>query len=108
MFVLVVHITLAFAQEQVGITIVKDVIETDLNRIDLFLDENTEPFDSIPVVDPALPLRKNVTITTINGKATVSAVAVDDAGNKGNKFSKEYDLIPGDINDIIYSEPFAE
>jgi hypothetical protein len=106
---LVVHITLAFAQEQVGVTIIKDTVELDLDRIDLYMDQNTEPFDTIPVIDPTLPLKKNVTVTTINGEVTITAVPVDKGGNSPvENFSKPYDLTPEPVQDIIYSKPFTE
>jgi len=78
---LTVYVTLAFAQQPVTITVLKNVIEDDLDSFNIYNGD-----------DLIANIRANVTpwvwegeITLINGQAVITATALDTAGNESER-----------------------
>jgi hypothetical protein len=94
MFVLAVHITLAFAQQDVTITVTKDIVEPDLAGYKLYQDGNTEPFAVIN--SSTSPAIWEGQITLVNGQTSICATAFDNSDNESQcSRSTVFDPPPG-------------
>lgn len=100
MFVLVVHVYLAFAQQPVTITIFKTEVEADLASFNLYQDEGIRPFASVDAAtrnaEGNWVWQGDITLT--NGKTIVYATALDTTGNESVKS-------PGTLFDPAPSSP---
>jgi hypothetical protein len=94
MLVLVVYISLSFAQQPVTITIFKNEVESDLAGFNLYQEDATIPFATIS--SKITPWIWTGDITLTNGKTDISATAFDVAGNESTRSPKTaFDPAPG-------------
>jgi len=92
--VLVVYISLSFAQQSVTITVFKDVIEDDLAGFNIYQDENETPIATID--SDVIPWVWQGDVTVVNGKASFRATAFDTSGNESGKSPEAiFDPTPG-------------
>jgi hypothetical protein len=84
--VLVVYVSISFAQQQVSITVLKSEVESDLAGFNLYQDDATVPFATID--SKILPWVWSGDITLTNGKTDISATAFDTSGNESIRCSK--------------------
>jgi hypothetical protein len=81
MLLLVVHIAVVYAQQPVIITVIKDVIEDDLDSFNLYNGEDV----IANIKSDIKPWIWQGEITLDNGKAIISATALDTTGNESEK-----------------------
>jgi len=86
MFVFVVYISISFAQQVVTITVIKNEIESDLASFNLYQDDEIVPFASIDAKVTPWVWRGDITL--INGKADISATALDTNGSESTRSPK--------------------
>ena len=94
MLLLVVHIYISFAQQQVTVTVIKTEVESDLASFNLYQDDNTVPFATLDA--KVTPWVWTGEITLMNGKTDISATALDTTGNESAHSPKAtFDPAPG-------------
>lgn len=100
MLILVVHVSLSFAQQQVTITVFKNEVESDLASFNLYQDNEIAPFASVDAT--VTPWVWEGEITLINGKTDISATALDISGNESIRCPKTiFDPAPGCPDKVI-------
>lgn len=91
---LVINVYLSFAQQNVEITIYKDVIESDFIGFNIYQD-GTEIIATIAT--KTSPAVWTGVITLTNGLASITATAVDNSGNESGQCpAYVYDPAPGE------------
>jgi len=94
MLLLVVHISISFAQQQVEITVFKDTIEADFAGFKIYNDL-TEVIATVSATTS--PAVWTGILTTVNGKASITATAFDESGNESKHCpAYVYDPAPGE------------
>jgi len=99
MLLLVVHISISFAQQTVTLKVTKTNIEKDLTKIKLFQNQDTEP---LTILDTTVtPWTWTGTIDTMNGIASFYAIPIDAAGQEGSRSTEIIIDPPPDGSDIV-------
>jgi len=94
MLMLVVYVSISFAQQQVSITVLKSEVESDLAGFNLYQDDATAPFATID--SKIIPWVWVGDVTLMNGKTAISATAFDISGNESTRSPKTtFDPAPG-------------
>ena len=83
---LVVHVYISFAQQNVEVTVFKGEVESDLAGFNLYQDDSTVPFATID--SNIIPWVWSGEIILMNGKTDISATAFDIAGNESEHSPK--------------------